>query len=183
VGGEVALRPLGEDRDLESQEQVAEDREIALDRLAADLALSCHLGEVEHRAVGEADRFEEPREALEAPDQALQLDLFLEVQADVGLEDVLGLRGAPHQRHESPGERPDHSGLSGGAAKASRSTLSISARRNGRSKGSASSGCAGAGPGAAGRRLTAGAGKSASRVASGAFCASSMTRTRELSSS
>ena len=101
VGDEMPLRALGENRQAESEQQVLQDLEVGLDRLPAHPALPSHLGQVQHGRVGEADRFQEPREGLDPAYEALQLHLLSQVEGYVGAQRLCGPFRAPDERNQA----------------------------------------------------------------------------------
>lgn len=77
---QVTLGPPGKNRHAEGQQQILQDAEIALHRLAPNLAFPRHLGKIEQRAVRKTDGLKKTGKRTDIAYQRLGLHLFTQIE-------------------------------------------------------------------------------------------------------
>ena len=81
-----ALGPAPEHGNTRGDEQILQDAQVRLHRVAARHALARDLRHVQKLRVRERRHFQKPAEVIQAPHQPLRLHLLLQVQVDVAAQ-------------------------------------------------------------------------------------------------
>ena len=103
---QLTLSALLKHRQPKGQQQIFQDREIALGALSRKLRLPGQGCQVELTGLREADHLEKTAEIADLTHQGFRLNLLLQIERGIGGQIGLGVAGLPDQGHQANRQGP-----------------------------------------------------------------------------